>query len=70
MTNWDRVVLNVKTDGTITYKEAFEESVKMLLEQFGALLSPATGEIAETEAEIKVSEEVVEEADKKKKSKK
>lgn len=73
MTNWDRVVLNVKTDGTITYHEAFKESVEMLLEQFGALLSPAE-DIAETEAvvdEVEVSEEepIVEE-DKKKKSKK
>lgn len=71
MTNWDRVVLNVKTDGTVTYQDAFTKSVEMLLEQFGALLAPAKDDIAEVVVEEEVAtEEVVVEEDKKKKSKK
>jgi len=44
MTNWDKLVLNVKTDGTISPKDAFEESVKILVEQYSALLAPAESE--------------------------
>lgn len=39
MTNWDKLVLNVKTDGTISPRDAFEESVKILVEQFSSLLA-------------------------------
>lgn len=38
MTNWDKLVLNIKTDGTITPQEAVEQSVKILVDQFSALL--------------------------------
>jgi len=39
MTNWDKLVLNVKTDGTITPEDAFNEAVKILVEQFNSLLT-------------------------------
>jgi len=38
MTNWDKLVLEVKTDGTISIEEAFNESVNILVNQFNALL--------------------------------
>ena len=75
MTNWDKLVLNIKTDETITPQEAFEQSVKILVDQFSALLpdailapAPVT-EVAQDEA---VVEEAVEEEVKpaKKKAKK
>ena len=39
MTNWDKLILNVKTDGTITPLDAFNEAVKVLVGQFNALLT-------------------------------
>lgn len=40
MTNWDKLLLTIKTDGTISPSEAFEEAVKILIEQYNSLLSP------------------------------
>ncbi len=37
MTNYDKLELSIETDGTITPEEAVEESIKILLEQFGHL---------------------------------
>lgn len=56
MTNWDRLTLNITTDGTITPQQAFEDSVKILVGQFSALL----GEVPEEKVE-KIKEEKVEE---------
>lgn len=47
MTNWDKLVLNILTDGTITVEEAFNKSVEILIEQFGALIGEKTAEKAE-----------------------
>ena len=74
MTNWDKLVLNIKTDKTITPQEAFEQSVKILVDQFSALLPgalAAPAPVAEEISEEVVSEEEVEEEVKpKKKAKK
>lgn len=51
MTNWDKLILNIKTDKTITPQEAFEESVKILVDQLSSL----------TEIEEESSEEAPEE---------
>lgn len=37
MTNWDKVLLDIKTDGTISPEESFNEAVKILIRQFKAL---------------------------------
>ena len=37
MTNWERLILDIETDGTIGPDEAFTESVQILIEQFVAL---------------------------------
>lgn len=57
MTNWDKLVLNLKTDGTISPMQAFEQSVKILVEQYKILLPGAIEEAKETEV---VNEEKVE----------
>ncbi|MEA1963135.1 MAG: DNA-directed RNA polymerase subunit alpha [Patescibacteria group bacterium] len=38
MTNWEKLVFDLKTDGTITPKEAFNSSVEILIKQFSALM--------------------------------
>lgn len=43
MTNWDKLILNVKTDGTISPEEAFNEAVKILVDQYVSFL-PKSGE--------------------------
>ncbi len=37
MTNWDKFILDIQTDGTISPEEAFNESVKILVEQLNSL---------------------------------
>ncbi len=61
MTNWDKLILDIKTDKTITPQEAFEQSVQILVDQFSALLpgAIATGEESEEEEEVEVVEEEV-----------
>ncbi|MBA3046810.1 DNA-directed RNA polymerase subunit alpha [Patescibacteria group bacterium] len=38
MTNWDKLILDIKTDGTITPEDAFKKAVEILIEQFSALI--------------------------------
>lgn len=74
MTNWDKLVLNIKTDKTITSQEAFEQSVRILVDQFSALLpgalaapAPVAEEVSlEEAADIAEEEDEVEEKPKKK----
>lgn len=44
MTNWDKLTLNIKTDGTINPRQAFQEAVKILLDQCSAFLRLEAGE--------------------------
>ena len=62
MTNWDRLVLNVKTDGTLNFEEAFNEAVKILIDQFSALLPSAIREAALEEAGSEAVAEIKEDA--------
>lgn len=39
MTNWDKLVLDITTDGTITPEEAFGQAVEILISQFNSLVS-------------------------------
>ncbi len=70
MTNWDKLIINIKTDGTITYEEAFKESAQILIDQFNALLSGPEKEEAEEAEEEEVETEEAEEEVKEKKAKK
>jgi len=54
MTNWDKITLNIKTDGTISPEEAFNQTVKILVDQLKALIPKekiVDGEIVELESE-------------------
>lgn len=67
MTNWDKLILDIKTDGTMTTEEAFSQSVNILMEQFGALQQ---GKKSDKKKEEKVEEEEeIEEVKEKKKKK-
>ncbi len=68
MTNWDKILLDVKTDGTISPEQAFDETVKILVDQFGALAPKA--EKKEKEEKEEDVEEVEEEKKEKKEEKK
>ena len=75
MTNWDKLVLDLVTDGTITPEDAFYKSVDILIGQFNALVKKTGKEDKEvkaekTEVEEESKKEEVEEADEDKKSKK
>jgi len=62
MTNWDKLVLKIKTDATITPEEAFKESVNILVDQFSALINLEEGEKKEEVVELEeVKEDIVEE---------
>ncbi|PKM91442.1 DNA-directed RNA polymerase subunit alpha [Candidatus Falkowbacteria bacterium HGW-Falkowbacteria-1] len=51
MTNWDKLILDIETDGTISVKEAFDNSVSILIEQFKSL------SMLDNDVEIKVEAE-------------
>ena len=42
MTNWDKLVLDIETDGTITPTEAFKKSNQILIDQFTSLSKEIT----------------------------
>jgi len=54
MTNWDRLILEIETDGTITCEEAVQKSAYILVEQFNFFL-----EIKKAEKKEEIKEEVV-----------
>jgi len=65
MVNWEKLVLDIETDGTISYEDAFRKANDILIEQFSALkeISLAGPDAIEVEAvSEEVSDEAVEEA--------
>ncbi len=56
-TDYDRIILEVRTDGTITPEEAYQEAVRVLMDQFSA--------ITEMEAYKEVTEKVEKKVEKK-----
>lgn len=74
MTNWDKLILDITTDGTLEPKEVFERSVKILVEQFNSLLDldkkgkeEKKEEAEEQTSEKKEEKEEAEEEEKKEK---
>jgi DNA-directed RNA polymerase subunit alpha len=54
MTNWDKLILDVTTDGTVEPEDAFKESVNILINQFNALIGKndtESEEVKEAEGE-------------------
>lgn len=74
MTDWDKLILNVKTDGTITPENAFNETVKILVDQYSALLPGAMEKkeevVAEEVVEAEIASEETDEEEVEKKEKK
>lgn len=56
MTNYDKLILDVKTDGTISYEGAFNEAVRILVDQFSALLPGAIEAKSNEEKESLITE--------------
>ena len=52
MTNWDKLILNITTDGTITPEESFYQAVDILIKQFNALINEPQPEPKEEAKEI------------------
>lgn len=60
MTNWDKLILDLVTDGTITPEEAFNKSVEILISQFNSLIGKneaAEEAPADQNAEIKAADD-------------
>lgn len=60
MTNWDKLSVSITTDGTITPEEAFEQSAKILIDQFSALVTNSA-EVAKDTDNQEETTKVVEE---------
>jgi len=67
MTNWDKLVLDIVTDGTITPQEAFEGVVKILINQFSALIGKGKKESEDIKEETEDKKEKKEAKEKPKK---
>ena len=56
ITNYDKLIMNIETDGTITPEEAVKQSAKILIDYFSLLSGPAAEPVVE-ELVPEVSEE-------------
>jgi len=66
MTNWDKLIMTVTTDGSISTEQAFTDSVNILIEQFSALLAAPAAKKSQEEASDEADseeEEAEEESD-------
>jgi len=70
MTNWEKISLNIKTDGTISPEDAFNESVKILIEQFSVLNLEGSKKKSDKKEDEKKDEGKDDEDDTEKKKKK
>jgi DNA-directed RNA polymerase subunit alpha len=57
MTNWEKLVLNITTDGSISVEDAFGQAVNILIDQFSALIGASANVVAEVVAEDEASAE-------------
>lgn len=61
ITNYDKLIMNIETDGTVTPEEAVRSSAKVLIDHFSLLVGEEEIEAVE-EAESVIEPEVVEES--------
>ncbi len=65
MVNWEKLILEVETDGTLTVEEAFKASTSILIDQLNAVIALSNNSSedsvieTETEAEVVSSEAMV-----------
>jgi DNA-directed RNA polymerase subunit alpha len=62
MTNWDKLIISLETNGTITCKEAFNLAVSILKNQFDSLVPGSKPAKKETKAKEKEIEPILETA--------
>ncbi len=62
MTNYDKLLLDITTDGTVTPQEALQQAAKILVDHFSFVLDNAAGMVT-TEAVVETVEEPVETTD-------
>ncbi len=53
MTNWDKLLIDIKTDGTITPQEAFAEAVKIIVDQYSSFLEKLSDDTASEKSKDK-----------------
>ncbi len=58
MTNWDKLVLDIKTNGTISVEDAFNQSVQILIDQFNALTTLKDNEKLEDISDVAVEDAI------------
>lgn len=58
ITNYDKLVMNIETDGTIAPQEAVDQSVKILLDHFNLIMNREKPEMAMTEPAAESATEV------------
>lgn len=56
MTNWDQLLITLKTDGTLSPMEAFNQAAQILVDQFSALLPHAHESAPAIEEEVEVAD--------------
>jgi DNA-directed RNA polymerase subunit alpha len=64
MTNWDKLILDITTDGSMTFEEAFNYSIGILVNQFNAL-APAKKEVKKSSSKTSVKKNEEDKKDKK-----
>ncbi|MFA6172007.1 MAG: DNA-directed RNA polymerase subunit alpha [Patescibacteria group bacterium] len=57
MTNWEKLNMAIRTDGTITPEKAFRDATKILISQFNALINKENKEAVKEDAEEKTEAE-------------
>jgi len=67
ITNYDKLILDITTDGTITPQDAFEQAVQILLDHFNLLLEKVTIKSTNKKKTKKDTGEIKKEKSKKKK---
>ena len=60
MTNYENLVLDLETDGTITHQEALNQATKVLIDHFNFIINQATEEGKKKKSEEKTEEKIKE----------
>ncbi|MFA5318223.1 MAG: DNA-directed RNA polymerase subunit alpha [Patescibacteria group bacterium] len=55
MTDWERLIIDIKTDGSIEYANALKQAAEILVEQFSFVLDETKKEVGENQVESKKS---------------
>jgi DNA-directed RNA polymerase subunit alpha len=59
MVNWEKLILEVETDGTLTVEEAFKASTSILIDQLNAVIALSNNSSEDSVIETKTEAEIV-----------